>query len=169
MAKMKHNSNKTLKGRSRRGGEGELSENYSTSPTSSTDQVPAPAPDPVPVPVPVPAPAPDQVPAPSMLTNIENAGKGVINSVTNTAKTSTSWWWPTSSCKDPSSYNFFDRRELCKTPQDLSSSTPQSIGGKRCLLYTSDAADDLLCVDLGGRRIIKKKNITRKRLHTKRR
>src|SRR5450756_3155063 len=28
---------------------------------------------------------------------------------------------------------------------------------KLCLLYTSDAADDLLCVDLGGRRIIKKK------------
>ena len=27
-----------------------------------------------------------------------------------------------------------------------------------CLLYTSDAADDPLCVDLGGRRIIKKKN-----------
>src|SRR5450756_2664599 len=26
--------------------------------------------------------------------------------------------------------------------------------GKFCLLYTSDAADDLLCVDLGGRRII---------------
>ena len=25
-----------------------------------------------------------------------------------------------------------------------------------CLLYTSDAADDLLCVDLGGSRIIKK-------------
>ena len=29
-----------------------------------------------------------------------------------------------------------------------------------CLLYTSDAADDLLCVDLGGRRIIKKKQQT---------
>ena len=29
---------------------------------------------------------------------------------------------------------------------------------KGCLLYTSDAADDLPCVDLGGRRIIKKKN-----------
>ena len=28
---------------------------------------------------------------------------------------------------------------------------------QNCLLYTSDAADDLLCVDLGGRRIIKKK------------
>ena len=29
---------------------------------------------------------------------------------------------------------------------------------EHCLLYTSDAADDLPCVDLGGRRIIKKKN-----------
>src|SRR5450756_2354142 len=28
---------------------------------------------------------------------------------------------------------------------------------RTCLLYTSDAADDLLCVDLGGRRIIQKK------------
>ena len=31
-----------------------------------------------------------------------------------------------------------------------------------CLLYTSDAADDLLCVDLGGRRHLKKK----KKQHT---
>ena len=31
------------------------------------------------------------------------------------------------------------------------------MAGNGCLLYTSDAADDLLCVDLGGRRIIKKK------------
>src|SRR5450756_3142343 len=31
-----------------------------------------------------------------------------------------------------------------------------------CLLYTSDAADDLLCVDLGGRRIIKKKKKKKK-------
>src|SRR5450756_1486414 len=30
-------------------------------------------------------------------------------------------------------------------------------GCNLCLLYTSDAADDLLCVDLGGRRIIKNK------------
>ena len=29
-----------------------------------------------------------------------------------------------------------------------------------CLLYTSAAADDLLCVDLGGRRFIKKKKHT---------
>src|SRR5450756_3185668 len=33
---------------------------------------------------------------------------------------------------------------------------------KSCLLYTSDAADDLLCVDLGGRRIIKKKKNKKK-------
>ena len=31
-----------------------------------------------------------------------------------------------------------------------------------CLLYTSDAADDLLCVDLGGRRIIKQKKQKKK-------
>src|SRR5428012_18798 len=30
-----------------------------------------------------------------------------------------------------------------------------------CLLYTSDAADDLLCVDLGGRRIINQNNAFR--------
>ena len=29
---------------------------------------------------------------------------------------------------------------------------------RNCLLYTSDAADDLLCVDLGGGRLIKKQN-----------
>eukprot|EP00825_Cyclidium_porcatum_P036442 TRINITY_DN3852_c0_g1_i1.p2 TRINITY_DN3852_c0_g1~~TRINITY_DN3852_c0_g1_i1.p2 ORF type:complete len:235 (-),score=32.84 TRINITY_DN3852_c0_g1_i1:16-720(-) len=39
-------------------------------------------------------------------------------------------------------------------------STGQIIGyADSCLLYTSDAADDMQCVDLGGRRIIKKKKI----------
>ena len=32
--------------------------------------------------------------------------------------------------------------------------------GRPCLLYTSDAADERSSVDLGGRRIIKKKNST---------
>src|SRR5450756_3220703 len=41
------------------------------------------------------------------------------------------------------------------TPQTNLAKIVNSIKG--CLLYTSDAADDLLCVDLGGRRIIKKK------------
>eukprot|EP00825_Cyclidium_porcatum_P000403 TRINITY_DN10096_c0_g1_i2.p1 TRINITY_DN10096_c0_g1~~TRINITY_DN10096_c0_g1_i2.p1 ORF type:complete len:204 (-),score=62.94 TRINITY_DN10096_c0_g1_i2:39-650(-) len=35
-----------------------------------------------------------------------------------------------------------------------------------CLLYTSDAADDMQCVDLGGRRIIKKKK--KKKTHKQR-
>src|SRR5450756_3127091 len=40
--------------------------------------------------------------------------------------------------------------------------TGQSSSPTCCLLYTSDAADDLLCVDLGGRRIIKKKKKSKK-------
>ena len=32
-----------------------------------------------------------------------------------------------------------------------------NFGGDPCLLYTSDAADERSSVDLGGRRIIKKK------------
>ena len=35
-----------------------------------------------------------------------------------------------------------------------------------CLLYTSDAADERSSVDLGGRRIIKKKNTTKNNTHT---
>ena len=34
---------------------------------------------------------------------------------------------------------------------------PENNAGKGCLLYTSDAADERSSVDLGGRRIIKKK------------
>ena len=33
----------------------------------------------------------------------------------------------------------------------------EAVEGERCLLYTSDAADERSSVDLGGRRIIKKK------------
>ena len=40
----------------------------------------------------------------------------------------------------------------------MAAATIRSKRIRNCLLYTSDAADDLLCVDLGGRRIIKKKN-----------
>ena len=35
--------------------------------------------------------------------------------------------------------------------------SPSTREVEACLLYTSDAADDLLCVDLRGRRIIQKK------------
>src|SRR5680860_1870155 len=43
-------------------------------------------------------------------------------------------------------------------PIDIQISKPILHHPGTCLLYTSDAADDLLCVDLGGRRIIKKNN-----------
>ena len=43
------------------------------------------------------------------------------------------------------------------TISQLVSSSPASGSVLTCLLYTSDAADDTPCVDLGGRRIIKKK------------
>ena len=39
-------------------------------------------------------------------------------------------------------------------------------GAQDCLLYTSDAADDLLCVDLGGRSIIKQKKKKNKSKHS---
>ena len=40
-------------------------------------------------------------------------------------------------------------------------------GFSPCLLYTSDAADELDGVDLGGRRIIKKKFFSSRRRHTR--
>src|SRR5450756_1687847 len=46
--------------------------------------------------------------------------------------------------------------DLMRQFQDSLKNQPQA-ARNACLLYTSDAADDLLCVDLGGRRIIKKK------------
>ena len=50
--------------------------------------------------------------------------------------------------------------DLCRRLQhsvERRGDVPNSARLRSCLLYTSDAADDLLCVDLGGRRIIKKK------------
>src|SRR5680860_298955 len=40
-----------------------------------------------------------------------------------------------------------------RTGEPAAETPPPAVGGGACLLYTSDAADDLLCVDLGGRRI----------------
>ncbi len=60
--------------------------------------------------------------------------------------------------------------DVCKrqVQEILSQHLPRILRDRRCghdrrrrlprLLHTSDAADDLLCVDFGGRRIIKKKN-----------
>ena len=40
---------------------------------------------------------------------------------------------------------------------DMKSPEEDMVKRDYCLLYTSDAADELLCVDLGGRGVIKKK------------
>ena len=42
-------------------------------------------------------------------------------------------------------------------PPPASGRWPEAANARRCLLYTSDAADERSSVDLGGRRIIKKK------------
>ena len=55
---------------------------------------------------------------------------------------------------------FYDKYVEFKVP------SVQELGGDICLLYTSDAADDLRCVELGGRRIIKKKKQKKKQQHT---
>ena len=47
---------------------------------------------------------------------------------------------------------------------EMEGSNPDLVRTWVCLLYTSDAADDLLCVDLGGRRIIKKKKNIQERI-----
>src|SRR5450756_1137322 len=67
---------------------------------------------------------------------------------------------PAKICEDPPGQHALRRKdqvEIDAFPESgplLEHGLPPGAG---CLLYTSDAADDLLCVDLGGRRIIKKK------------
>ena len=54
-----------------------------------------------------------------------------------------------------------------REPRAILSAVDEHAGHRQypCLLYTSDAADERSSVDLGGRRIIKKKNNNTK-LHT---
>ncbi|GAB5815286.1 hypothetical protein JMUB7540_28130 [Staphylococcus aureus] len=57
--------------------------------------------------------------------------------------------------------NYYNTRiETIKVSEKLSKVDVDKLPKKgidiTCLLYTSDAADDTPCVDLGGRRIIKK-------------
>ena len=56
------------------------------------------------------------------------------------------------------------RQGVPEDPRSRTQDQPLAGGGRAhrrpqpCLLYTSDAADERSSVDLGGRRIIKKKN-----------
>eukprot|EP00825_Cyclidium_porcatum_P007206 TRINITY_DN13610_c0_g1_i2.p1 TRINITY_DN13610_c0_g1~~TRINITY_DN13610_c0_g1_i2.p1 ORF type:complete len:458 (-),score=119.14 TRINITY_DN13610_c0_g1_i2:4-1377(-) len=53
--------------------------------------------------------------------------------------------------------NLEDAVAKLKAKTDIKEEIQKQTLDKDCLLYTSDAADDMQCVDLGGRRIIKKK------------
>src|SRR5680860_1741720 len=55
------------------------------------------------------------------------------------------------------------QRQATKDAGKIAGLDVKRIINEPCLLYTSDAADDLLCVDLGGRRIIKKKKKKQKK------
>ena len=50
----------------------------------------------------------------------------------------------------------FGHRTINRQLGEVGATEPDQLGV--CLLYTSDAADERSSVDLGGRRIIKKKN-----------
>ena len=55
-------------------------------------------------------------------------------------------------------HNGFELKSVFDIPDSPNqTSALHSLLIKICLLYTSDAADDLLCVDLGGPRTLKKK------------
>ena len=63
-------------------------------------------------------------------------------------------------------YNFVDMLSHARTEMEVLKELASDEAAYRsltmsCLLYTSDAADERSSVDLGGRRIIKKKNDTR--------
>ena len=55
--------------------------------------------------------------------------------------------------------NTLENLEMLLTTGEVVGDTKQALS-QYCILSTSDAADDLLSVDLGGRRIIKKKQRT---------
>ena len=68
--------------------------------------------------------------------------------------------WADFACVSPIDRSAADCGEQAEARRDMlavKSGRDLCAGIRPCLLYTSDAADDLLCVDLGGRRIIKKK------------
>ena len=57
-------------------------------------------------------------------------------------------------CKHNARYTFFSSSEIYGDPDPRQVPIKEDYRG--CLIYTSDAADDSLRVDLGGRRIVKK-------------
>src|SRR5450756_2819178 len=69
-----------------------------------------------------------------------------------------SFWWGGASRRPTRSFGASSRSgarscRRARRPTSRRACRSSSRATVRCLLYTSDAADDLLCVDLGGRRI----------------
>ena len=61
---------------------------------------------------------------------------------------------PPARCLDGGAADSGDGDSQARRPRPVR----QQVSQRACLLYTSDAADERSSVDLGGRRIIKKKN-----------
>ena len=60
--------------------------------------------------------------------------------------------------RDKDAWELYDVRADFSLTNDLAARDPKKLAElQACLLYTSDAADERSSVDLGGRRIIKKK------------
>src|SRR5450756_1422947 len=65
--------------------------------------------------------------------------------------------WPTPKPPEIPFHRYGLSMSQSRCGHDSRIEVPTSDQSSSLILYTSDAADDLLCVDLGGRRIIKKK------------
>jgi hypothetical protein len=185
MAKRKY-SNKSLKGRSRWGGEPEVSSTDSFSNSSQTQvSVPAQVPEQVPEQDIAQVPTQDKSISEKIEQNVVDAKNYVVNTSTKAVDTvKSSLWVPsffnwgktvdnngyqnTSSCKK-SSWNLFDTRPLCQP--DNGTNTLSSVGGKRHRKRTrKNYHNKKLTINTRGLlKVRKTKNITLKRLHTKRR
>eukprot|EP00658_Telonema_sp_P-2_P072216 TRINITY_DN6138_c0_g1_i2.p1 TRINITY_DN6138_c0_g1~~TRINITY_DN6138_c0_g1_i2.p1 ORF type:complete len:131 (+),score=46.09 TRINITY_DN6138_c0_g1_i2:16-408(+) len=95
----------------------------------------------------------------------ESRGLGDVYKRQDLTQTQTPSGAATASKSDPQSEAEAERqtrreRELTRVKLEMETSKRETPLGF-CLLYTSDAADEEDSVDLGGRRIIKKKNKTK--------
>src|SRR5680860_1665277 len=97
------------------------------------------------------APATANTPYPSTTPALRRSAPHRPRSASSVGTPSTTAATPTRNVTTAPGLHPVSRRGRATAPE-----VPNAAADARaCLLYTSDAADDLLCVDLGGRRIIK--------------
>src|SRR5450756_1122787 len=98
---------------------------------------------------------------PMMLRVAENTQCPISFSITQADKAPRRWRQTLDSINEASARGLSITAQIAARPVGLLLGLELSRNPfQTCLLYTSDAADDLLCVDLGGCRIIKKKTST---------